>query len=102
MNERLLRRIYMDSAIPYQRESQKINTKKKNSFFQEIRKNQLLYLLTLPGILLIFIFAYLPIFGIVIAFQDFRPIEGVFGSPFVGFENFRFFFESTEIYRVVF
>jgi len=92
----------MDSAIPYQRQSQKINTKKKNSFFQEIRKNHLLYLLTLPGILLIFVFAYLPIFGIVIAFQDFRPIEGVFGSPFVGFENFRFFFESTEIYRVVF
>ncbi|XEC95837.1 ABC transporter permease [Paenibacillus tarimensis] len=92
----------MESTIPYQSQTQKIKKKGKNSFVQEIRKNHLLYLLTLPGILLVFVFAYLPIFGIVIAFQDFRPIEGVFGSPFVGFENFRFFIESKEVYQVVF
>ncbi|WP_028608969.1 ABC transporter permease [Paenibacillus harenae] len=91
----------MERTISYQSQPQKIKKMGKNSFIREIRKNHLLYLLTLPGILLIFVFAYLPIFGIVIAFQDFRPIEGVFGSPFVGFENFRFFIESKEVYRVV-
>lgn len=76
--------------------------KKKASFIQEIKKNHLLYLLTLPGILLIFVFAYLPIFGIAIAFQDYNPRKGVFGSKFIGFENFRFFIESNEIFRVLF
>ncbi|KRF42350.1 sugar ABC transporter permease [Paenibacillus sp. Soil787] len=76
--------------------------KKKSSFIQEIRKNHLLYLLTLPAILLIFVFAYLPIFGIVIAFQDYNPIKGIFGSDFVGFKNFRFFLESNEIFKVLF
>jgi putative aldouronate transport system permease protein len=78
------------------------NKKKKSSFIQEIKKNHLLYLLTLPGMLLIFVFAYLPIFGIAIAFQDYDPRKGVFGSKFIGFENFRFFIESDEIFRVLF
>ncbi|MBD0384061.1 ABC transporter permease [Paenibacillus sedimenti] len=91
----------MEGTVPYQYQSQKIDKKTKNSFIREIRKNHLLYLLTLPGILVIFVFAYLPIFGVVIAFQDFRPVEGIFGSPFVGFDNFRFFIESKEVYRVV-
>lgn len=67
-----------------------------------MRKNYLLYLLTLPGIALIFVFAYLPIFGVAIAFQDYNPVKGVFGSEFVGFKNFRFFLESDEIFRVLF
>jgi putative aldouronate transport system permease protein len=92
----------MEKTMLYKRLSQKVDAKKKNSFIQEIRKNHLLYLLTLPGILLIFVFAYLPIFGIAIAFQDYNPVKGIFGSPFVGFKNFRFFIESDEIFRVLF
>ena len=80
----------MERAIPYQSKTEKREAKSKNSFIREIRKNHLLYLLTLPGILLIFIFAYLPIFGIAIAFQDYNPVKGVIGSAFVGFKNFRF------------
>lgn len=90
-------------SLPYQELSGKLSAKpQKTSFVQEIKKNHLLYLLTLPGIILIFIFAYLPIFGIVIAFQDYSPVKGVFGSPFVGLKNFRFFIESNEILHVLF
>ena len=92
----------MEKTIPIKNLSRSITIKKKSSFIQEIRKNHLLYLLTLPGILLIFVFAYLPIFGIVIAFQDYNPIKGIFGSDFVGFKNFRFFLESNEIIKVLF
>ena len=92
----------MEKIIPIKNLSRSITIKKKSSFIQEIRKNHLLYLLTLPGILLIFVFAYLPIFGIVIAFQDYNPIKGIFGSDFVGFKNFRFFLESNEIIKVLF
>jgi putative aldouronate transport system permease protein len=92
----------MEKAMHYKRLSQKVDANRKNSFIQEIRKNHLLYLLTLPGILFIFVFAYLPIFGIVIAFQDYSPVKGILGSDFVGFNNFRFFIESPEIFRVLF
>ena len=92
----------MEKTIPIKNLSKSITIKKKSSFIQEIRKNHLLYLLTLPAILLIFVFAYLPIFGIVIAFQDYNPIKGIFGSDFVGFKNFRFFLESNEILKVLF
>ncbi|WP_235550761.1 ABC transporter permease [Paenibacillus sp. Soil787] len=92
----------MEKTIPIKNLSKSMTIKKKSSFIQEIRKNHLLYLLTLPAILLIFVFAYLPIFGIVIAFQDYNPIKGIFGSDFVGFKNFRFFLESNEIFKVLF
>lgn len=91
----------MEKTIPIKNLSKSMTIKKKSSFIQEIRKNHLLYLLTLPAILLIFVFAYLPIFGIVIAFQDFNPVKGIFGSDFVGFKNFRFFLESKEIFKVI-
>lgn len=91
----------MERAIPYQSKSQKREVKSKNSFFREIRKNQLMYLLMLPGILLIFVFAYLPMFGIVIAFQDYNAVKGIMGSEFVGFKNFKFFVESSDVLKVI-
>ena len=51
--------------------------------------------------ILVFIFSYLPMYGIVIAFKDFKYDKGVFGSPWVGFDNFKFFFESNEFTRIV-
>lgn len=42
----------------------------------------------LPGLLLLLVFSVLPMYGLVIAFQDFIPAKGVFGSEFVGFQNF--------------
>jgi len=76
--------------------------KKSASFLAEVRRNGLLYLLTLPGILLIFVFSYLPIGGIVIAFQNFNAIKGITGSEFVGFKNFEFFVQSSEVLHVIF
>lgn len=79
-----------------------IITKRKPAFFiNEMRKHGKLYLLTLPGILFILIFAYLPMGGIVIAFQDFNAIAGITGSKFVGFKNFEFFLQSSEMLHVI-
>jgi putative aldouronate transport system permease protein len=52
------------------------------------------YLLFLPIAIYFFVFSYLPMFGITMAFQDFRPTRGFFGSDFVGLENFIKFFTS--------
>ena len=50
--------------------------------------------------LLVFIFNYLPMAGIIIAFKDYRYSTGVFGSRWVGLNNFKFFFKSTEFARI--
>lgn len=51
--------------------------------------------MTLPGILLIFIFSYVPMLGLVIAFQNFNVRDGIFGSEFCGLNNFKFFFNDS-------
>lgn len=58
-------------------------------------------LLALPAVLLMIVFNYLPMFGIFIAFKDYRPWLGLFGSEWNGLENFRFFFGSLDAVRVI-
>ena len=53
-----------------------------------IKKHKFLYLLTLPAIISLWVFSYAPMFGVIIAFQDYVSAEGVLGSEFVGFKNF--------------
>ena len=62
---------------------------------KDIRKNYPLYLLALPAIVMIFLLSYVPMYGVLMAFQDFRPVRGILGSDWVGLENFRRF--STPI-----
>ena len=73
---------------------------KRRSFYQ-LKNNVEITLLALPGIVMLFMFCYWPLFGILIAFQDYNPNLGVLGSPWVGFENFEFFFASQDAARVL-
>jgi len=59
------------------------------------------YLLILPAFLLILIFNYGPIYGIIMAFQDFSPYKGITGSNFVGLEHFRYFLMDPNFWRVM-
>lgn len=61
-----------------------------------------LLILALPVLLYVFIFCYLPMAGVVIAFEDYRYDKGVFGSEFIGFKNFEFFFKSDSAFTVTF
>lgn len=63
--------------------------------------NMQFLLMALPAIALIFIFSYMPMGGIVLAFKKFNVQKGIFGSPWVGFKNFEFFFTSADAWRVV-
>lgn len=80
--------------------------KKKDTFLKELIRNKFLYLLTLPAILFFIIFSYIPMIGIIIAFEDFNPMKGLFGSKLIGLKNFQFFFSSkdwiTVTYNTVF
>lgn len=73
---------------------------KKNSRFS---KEQILFLaLLLPGTMFLLIFSYGPMFGLLMAFQDFRPASGILGSEFVGLDNFRFLFNLPDIWRITY
>jgi putative aldouronate transport system permease protein len=84
---------------------------RKESFFCEIIKNKVLYLMFLPVALYYLAFAYIPMAGIVVAFKNFNYTEGLFLSPWNGFDNFKYFFlsgkallvtENTIMYNLVF
>ncbi|MCJ8014040.1 ABC transporter permease subunit [Paenibacillus sp. KQZ6P-2] len=71
-----------------------------SGFIYEIVKNRYLYLLALPGMLFLLIFAYTPMLGHLLAFQNYRLSDGLFGSEWVGFKNFEFFFGNKDWLRV--
>lgn len=67
------------------------------STWRRISRNWGLYLLLLPAVVLLFMFTYIPMYGIQIAFKDFTPKAGIEGSPWVGFLNFETFFNSFQV-----
>lgn len=56
--------------------------------------------MSIPAMLKLLIFSYLPMIGIIMAFEDYLPRRGIFGSEFVGLKNFEFFFKSDDAFRV--
>ena len=64
------------------------------SLIYEMKKNHSLFILLAPAVIIVFVMNYIPMAGIVLAFKNFKYNMGIFGSPWVGFENFRFFFMS--------
>ena len=67
---------------------------------KRLKKEWQSHLMLLPGIITIFIFHYLPLFGLVIAFQKYTPGLG-FSSPWVGFDNFTYLFSQPGFLRVI-
>lgn len=65
---------------------------KKGTWSHDFKINRSLYFLTIPIVLYFLIFNYAPMFGLVIAFENFKPARGILGSQFVGFQNFIDFF----------
>lgn len=59
------------------------------------------YLLLLPAIVITIIFKYIPIYGVQIAFRDYNPVQGFFGSPWAGWEWFERFFNNYNSVRMI-
>ncbi len=66
--------------------------KSRQSWKHDFKMNKSLYILSIPLVVYFLIFNYAPMFGLVIAFQDFKPARGILGSEFIGFQNFIDFF----------
>ncbi len=67
------------------------------SYFR--RNWQLYFVFLLPGFLLTVIFKYIPIGGILLAFEDYSPMKGLFGSTWIGLLNFKRFLSSPDFFR---
>jgi putative aldouronate transport system permease protein len=68
---------------------------------RDLSRNRTVYLLALPMVLYYLLFHYQPMYGAIIAFKDFAPGRGIWGSPWAGFSHFESFFRSIYFVRVV-
>ena len=64
------------------------------AFSSDFRRNKHLYFMMLPVMVFFILFCYLPMYGALIAFQDYSPIKGILGSKWVGFKHFTNFMTS--------
>lgn len=76
-------------------------SERKNHRKAQRRDNAELSALCFPGILKVLLFSYIPYVWLLIAFENYKPKRGVFGSPFVGFKNFEVLFTSPEIANMI-
>lgn len=73
---------------------------KKISRWKKLKKNKSLLLMCLPAIIFFFIFSYIPLPGIYIAFVKFNYAKGIFRSPFCGLDNFKFLVISGQLWKL--
>ncbi|WP_411553755.1 ABC transporter permease [Paenibacillus lautus] len=69
--------------------------------FKRLLNHWPLYILILPPIIYIAIFNYVPMYGVLLAFKQYLPLEGIIGSPWVGFSHFEQFFSSPSSWRII-
>ena len=75
---------------------EKTKKQKKINFMRILKKNWVCYLFILPMLIYVIIFNYIPMYGIQLAFKDYRVADGIWGSAWVGLKHFKTFFESYQ------
>lgn len=78
-----------------------VEEKKKKRKLREPRSQVEMLIMAIPAIIILFIFCYLPMAGLVLAFKDYKINLGILGSPWVGLDNFKFFFQSNDAFRII-
>lgn len=69
--------------------------------WKELKRNRILFLMILPAVAFTFVFSYLPMGGIVIAFKDFNYVKGIWGSEWNGFDNFEGLIKSGKLLLLI-
>ncbi|MQR94454.1 ABC transporter permease [Fictibacillus phosphorivorans] len=83
------------------KEKQVVVVPKKTTRRKKIMRNWDLYLFVLPCLLWFIVFKYVPMYGIQLAFKQYIPTEGIWGSPWIGFQHFTRFFESYQFWTLI-
>ena len=74
---------------------------KRKKFFREIMRDRYLYLMLLPALVVSILFAYVPMYGLIMAFQKYDAFKGFSGSEFVGLDNFRKIFTQSTFTKAI-
>lgn len=75
--------------------------KVKRKTWVQVKRNYELYLFLVPILLVYLVFKYYPMYGVQIAFKDFSPSQGIWGSEWVGFKHFIDFFDSYNFWTII-
>ncbi|MBL4936170.1 sugar ABC transporter permease [Clostridium sp. YIM B02515] len=78
-----------------------VKPKKSSNFIKNFKRDYVLWLFVLPGIVITFIFSYIPLYGVQIAFRNYNAKLGFFGSHWVGLEYFKRYFESPYFFQTI-
>ena len=73
---------------------------KKRGLLYELRVNKVLFIMLIPAAVYFILNNYLPIFGMYLAFTRFNFADGIFGSPFIGLDNFKFLWQSGKLIKL--
>jgi len=88
----------MSDDITKKDKNMKMGNKRRSK--RKFKNNMELLVLTLPAVIFYLIFMYTPMFGLVIAFKDYKAPKGILGSAWCGLKNFEFFFGSQDAFRI--
>ncbi|MGG1552559.1 ABC transporter permease [Paenibacillus ferrarius] len=81
---------------------QSVDTQKRSSELgRRLWKNKWIYVMLLPGILYFIVFKYIPMYGLIISFQNYKPFQGITGSEWVGLEHFRRLFTEPDFLNIL-
>ncbi len=67
---------------------------------RSLRRNMPFLLMAAPGFLLLVVFSYLPMFGVVIAFKNYKASKGIWGSDWIGLKNFEYLVRTPDLQRI--
>ena len=67
--------------------------------WKRIYQHRIMYLFLLPAIIVVFVFSYLPMIGLIMAFEKYDIVKGMFASPFIGLDNFKIMFADADFLR---
>ena len=82
-------------------EINQVGFRQNSRWWNWFRQNWVLYLMILPGLILLILFTYYPMYGLVVAFQRFNPGLGFIGSPWVGLKHFEKLFSSPAFLMII-
>lgn len=74
--------------------------KRQSLLCKDLRENWVKWLMILPAAIVVILMCYIPMGGIVLAFKEYNYHDGIFGSPWVWFKNFTYFFQSGKAFSV--
>lgn len=90
----------IESAATQARYGRAVPTSRARTLWRQIKKYKALLLMTLPGVVYLIVNNYIPMYGVILAFKNLNYVQGIWGSPFVGFDNFKFLFQSPDAFLI--